>query len=62
MAAVGTAATVLFMYPYEPDQPPQADETGSTEEGIQALVDANNQFTFELYYPSATEPNDLQLF
>jgi len=39
----------LFLYPYEPDQPPQADDIASTQEGIQAVVDANNQFSFELY-------------
>ena len=49
MAAVATAATVLFLYPYQPDQPPMADDSGSTQEGIQEVVDANNQFAFELY-------------
>jgi len=42
-------AVVLFLFPYEPDQPPAADNTGSTEQGIQAVVNANNQFAFDLY-------------
>ena len=47
-AGVAVAA-VLFLFPYEPDQPPAADNTGSTEQGIQAVVNANNQFAFDLY-------------
>ena len=47
-AGISTAA-VLFLFPYEPDQPPQADNTGSTEQGIQDVVNANNQFAFDLY-------------
>jgi len=42
-------AAVLFLFPYEPNEPPQADNTGSTEQGIQGVVNANNQFTFDLY-------------
>jgi len=42
-------AAVLFLFPYEPDQSPQADNTGSTEQGIKDVVDANNQFAFDLY-------------
>ena len=46
----GTAtATVLFLFPYQPEQPPQADSTGSTQQGIQDVVNANNKFTFDLY-------------
>ncbi|MFA5878278.1 MAG: serpin family protein [Candidatus Staskawiczbacteria bacterium] len=47
-AGVATAA-VLFIFPYSPKQPPVADDTGSTPQGVQAVVDANNKFTFELY-------------
>ena len=47
-AGVAVAA-VLFLFPYEPDQPPRADNTGSTEQGIQDVVNANNQFAFDLY-------------
>ena len=49
MVAIVTATAVLFLFPYQPDQPPQADDTGSTQSGIQQVVDANNQFAFELY-------------
>ena len=47
-AGVAVAA-VLFFFPYEPNQPPVADNTGSTEQGIQDVVNANNQFAFDLY-------------
>jgi len=47
-AGAATAA-VLFIFPYPPDQPPKADDTGSTQSGIQEVVDANNRFTFDLY-------------
>ena len=47
-AGVATAA-VLFLFPYEPDQPPLTDNTGSTEQGIQDVVNANNKFAFDLY-------------
>jgi serpin B len=43
------AATVLFLFPYEPSQPPQADDTDSTKQGIQEVVNANNEFAFDLY-------------
>jgi serpin B len=45
---VATAA-VLFFFPYQPDQPPRADDTGSTQQGIQTVVNANNKFAFDLY-------------
>ena len=49
MVAVVTATAVLFLFPYQPDQPPEADDAGSTQQGIQEVVDANNKFAFELY-------------
>ena len=49
MVAVVTAAAVLFLFPYQPDQPPQVDNVGSTQQGIQEVVNANNKFAFELY-------------
>lgn len=49
MAAIVTATAVLFLFPYEPRNPPKADDTGSTQQGINEVVDANNQFAFELY-------------
>lgn len=50
VAAVATAGVVLFVFPYSPDSPPAADDTGWTEDGVQALADANNQFGTDLYY------------
>jgi len=48
LAVIATAA-VLFLYPYEPKQPPKADDTGHTQQGVQEVVNANNQFAFDLY-------------
>jgi serine protease inhibitor len=45
--AVGAA--VYFLFPYQPDQPPKADSTEATEEGVQDAVNANNRFSFDLY-------------
>lgn len=47
-AGVATAA-VLFLFPYQPDQPPRTDDTGSTRQGIQDVANANNKFAFDLY-------------
>jgi serine protease inhibitor len=49
LAGVVTATVVLFLFPYQPEEPPMADETGATEEGRETVVEANNQFTFDLY-------------
>ena len=49
MAALVTATAVMFIFPYEPKQPPKADETGSTAQGVQEVVNANNEFAFDLY-------------
>lgn len=49
MVAVVTATAVLFLFPYQPSQPPKADDVGSTQQGIQEIVNANNKFAFDLY-------------
>ena len=49
MVAIVTATSVLFLFPYQPDQPPQTDDTGSTQQGVQEVINANNQFAFDLY-------------
>ncbi len=49
VAAMAVITAGLFLYPYSPDQPPSADDTGSTPQGIQNVVDANNQFALEFY-------------
>jgi len=49
MVAIVTATVVLFLFPYQPTQPPHADAAVSTPQGIQEVVDANNKFAFDLY-------------
>ncbi len=49
MVAVVAATAVLYLFPYQPSQPPKADEVGSTLQGIQEVVNANNKFAFDLY-------------
>lgn len=46
---VAATATLLFLYPYNPKQPPKSDDTGWSEEGVQEVIDSNNQFALELY-------------
>jgi len=58
VVVVAAAVTVgLFLYPFPPDQPPQANDTGSTPEGVQAVVNANNQFALEIY-PKLNKPGE----
>lgn len=47
-AGVATAA-VLFLFPYQPNQPPRAEDTGSTQQGMKDVANANNKFAFDLY-------------
>lgn len=47
-AGAATAA-ILFLFPYEPTQPPSADDASFTQTGVQAVVNANNKFAFDLY-------------
>jgi len=49
IAAAAIITAGLLLYPYSPDKPPEADDTASTQQGIQEVVNANNQFAFELY-------------
>ncbi|MFH1211643.1 MAG: serpin family protein [Candidatus Woesearchaeota archaeon] len=49
MIALVAATAVLFIFPYNPVHPPVVDDSGSTSQGIQEVVDANNRFAFELY-------------
>ena len=59
IVAVGSAAAVVFLYPYIPTQPPRADDTGWTEAGVQSVVNANNQFAFELYDELSSKPGNM---
>ncbi len=58
MVSVVTATAVLFLFPYEPKQPPKADDTGSTQQGIQEVVNANNKFAFDLYSELSKSENE----
>ncbi len=49
LVAVVTATAIFFIFPYSPQEPPLVNETGSTQQGTQEVVNANNQFAFELY-------------
>jgi serine protease inhibitor len=49
LVALVASSTLLFLFPYNPLEPPQLDSTGSTPEGVQEVVNANNQFAFDLY-------------
>ncbi len=42
-------ATLLLLYLDNPKHPFKADDKGWNEEGVQKVVNANNQFAFELY-------------
>ncbi len=48
LALVSLAATT-FIFPYNGNNPPSADDFGFSEEGVQEVVDANNAFAFDLY-------------
>jgi serpin B len=61
MAAAVTATAIYFLFPYEPKQPPKVDDVGLTPQGIQQVVNANNQFAFELY-SELDKSNDGNIF
>ena len=47
--AGAAGAAVLFIFPYQPNQPPKANDIGSTQQGMQDVANANNKFAFDLY-------------
>jgi serpin B len=49
LIAIVASVAILFVFPYNPAQPPKANDNGSSEQGIQEIVNSNNQFAFELY-------------
>lgn len=49
IAVAAVVVVGLFLYPYSPLEPPQANDTDSTQQGVQGVVDANNEFAFEFY-------------
>jgi len=48
LVGVATAAT-LFLFPYQPNQPPKTDDVNATIQGMQDVIKANNKFAFDLY-------------
>ncbi|MEM2585063.1 MAG: serpin family protein [Thermoproteota archaeon] len=50
MITLVPAVAVFLFFPYPPTKPPKANDTGSTLQGIQEVVKANNQFAFKLYF------------
>jgi len=42
-------AAIFLPYPYPPIKPPQANDEGSTAQGVREVVRANNGFAFKLY-------------
>ena len=46
---VGLGWWTLFVYPYSPNRPPRADDTGFTKEGVQLVSDGNNLFSIDMY-------------
>jgi len=49
LVGVAAATVGLFLFPYEPTNPPAVNTSGSTAEGIQNVVDSNNKFAFDIY-------------
>ncbi len=48
LAVVFVSALVLF-YPYNPMSPPKVNSSGWTQQGVNEVVDGNNQFAIKLY-------------
>ncbi len=44
-----TAATTYFLFPYDPKDPPEADDRQATVDGMNSVSEANNMFAFELF-------------
>ena len=62
VVGVGATAAILFMFPYKPTEPPAADDTGATQQGVQQLVNANNRFGLELYKELANAHKEKNIF
>jgi serpin B len=46
---IPVAIATTFLYPYIPLNPPKANETGWTEEGLKEVANANNEFALKLF-------------
>ena len=60
LAAVAVATVSLFIFPYNPIEPPEVNSNGSTQQGAQEVVNANNEFAFDLY--SEIDKEDENIF
>ncbi len=49
LVVIGAVTAGILLYPYNPNEPPQVDDSQATPEGVQEVVNANNQFALELY-------------
>ncbi|MEM2981466.1 MAG: serpin family protein, partial [Thermoproteota archaeon] len=49
MITLVPAVAAFLLFPYPPTKPPKAKDAGSTPQGIQEVVRANNHFAFKLY-------------
>lgn len=52
----------IFLSGCVPQPRPQANDTGVTAEGVASVINANNQFTFELYSQLKEENKDKNIF
>lgn len=59
---VGAVGGILLFYPYPPNKPPKADETGFTKEGISMVSNANNEFALDLYKNLSKDGNENLFF
>ncbi len=50
LVVLAAVATVLFVFPYNPTHPPEANDTNWTPEGLKAVVDGNNEFALDMYH------------
>jgi serpin B len=57
-----TGTAFLFRFPYEPTQPPGLDDTGATQEGVDEVIEGNNQFGFEFFNKVNEENQDENVF
>jgi len=42
-------AGVIYLFPYDPTNPPKVDFSGYTEQGVKDVVYSNNKFAFDFY-------------
>jgi len=49
VSGVVFGGAALYLFPYNPVEPPQVDTSGSTIDGINQVIVANNKFSLDLY-------------